>query len=176
MNFQSILVPVDFSHSSDAALQFASSLAAESNAQLKIVHVSEDTPAYFAAYGGFAYTEDLSEKIEKENQELLNKIRPIGAGIDYAHHYLRGNPSEQILKFAEQEKVDLIVIGSHGRTGISRLLLGSVAEEVVRRAACPVLTVKQPVPEEAGAQEEQKQDQQEAPSHPVEPMTKHSLH
>lgn len=172
MNFQTILVPVDFSHSSDAALQFASSLAAESDAQLKIVHVSEDTPAYFAAYGGFAYTEDVSKKIDQENQDLLNKIRPTVAGVDYVHHYLRGNPSEEILKFADQENADLIVIGSHGRTGITRLLLGSVAEEVVRRASCPVLTVKQPTTEEADSAEAR----QEEHAHPAEPVSKHSLH
>ena len=172
MNVKSILLPVDFSHSSDAALSFASSLAADSNAHLYLVHVGEDSAAYLAGYGGFAYTPDLSEKIAQENREALQEIKPTVSGLEYEHRYLSGDPAEEILAFAEQENVDMIVIGSHGRTGLSRLLLGSIAEAVVRGAKCPVLTVKQPSALTTEAEEPEPPAQVEHPK----PATKHSLH
>ncbi len=145
MNIQKILLPVDFSHSSDGALKFASSLAADFKAHLILLHVGEGTPAYLSAYGGFADTPELEEKIAQENCALLELVKPTVAGVQYERQYLLGDPSQEILDLAEREGVDLIVIGSHGRTGLSRLLMGSVAEAVVRHAACPVITVKQPV-------------------------------
>ena len=77
--------------------------------------------------------------------------------MQYEHHYLSGVPETEILAFADREKVDLIVIGSHGRTGITRVLLGSVAEAVVRGAKCPVLTVKQPAEKVAEEKTESEQ-------------------
>lgn len=177
MNLKKILLPVDFSHSSDAALSFASSLAADTKAHLILLHVGENSPAYLAGYGGFSYTPEFHEKVVKENLTLLERIKPTIAGIEYEHQYLDGEPAEEILGFADRENVDLIVIGSHGRTGLSRLLLGSVAEAVVRRAKCPVLTVKQPT--ESVAEEKKttstKAQQPNRTEHP-EPRTKFSLH
>jgi hypothetical protein len=72
----------------------------------------------------------------------LNRVLPTAANVTVEHCYLRGNPAHEILAFAEREKVDLIVMGTHGRTAAARLLMGSVAEAVLRRANCPVLTVK----------------------------------
>jgi nucleotide-binding universal stress UspA family protein len=66
-------------------------------------------------------------------------------GVVCKHRFFRGSPVVEILKFAQQAEIDLIVMGSHGRTGIFRLLMGSVAEAVMRKAPCPVLVVKQPV-------------------------------
>jgi nucleotide-binding universal stress UspA family protein len=68
--------------------------------------------------------------------------------VAYEHHYLRGSPVVEILNFAEDENIDLIVMASHGRTGLSRLLMGSIAEGVMRKARCPVLIVKQPAGEQ----------------------------
>jgi len=62
----------------------------------------------------------------------------------FEHHLLSGDPGSELVHFAERENIDLIVMGTHGRTGLTRLLMGSVAEAVVRRAPCPVLTLKQP--------------------------------
>ncbi len=177
MNIKRILLPVDFSHSSDAALSFASSLAADSKAQLTLLHVGENSPAYLAGYGGFSYTPEFHEKVVKENLTLLERIKPTIAGIEYKHEYLDGEPAEEILSFADRENVDLIVIGSHGRTGLSRLLLGSVAEAVVRGAKCPVLTVKQPT---ESIDEAEKTTSTTVPepnrAGRAEPRTKFSLH
>lgn len=80
----------------------------------------------------------------REVRERLRSIRPTLDGVVCKHRYLRGAPADEILQFAKQEEIDLIVMGSHGRTGLSRLLMGSVADAVMRKASCPILVVKQP--------------------------------
>jgi len=169
MNAKKILFPTDFSESSDAALGYASSLAAETGAILYIVHVGNETTAYLAGYGGFGSVPDLADSVARENRKLLNQVKPTASKVNYQHHYLSGSPDHEILAFAEREHVDLIVLGSHGRTGLSRLLLGSVAEAVVRRANCPVITVKHPMNEVLESEVPQEHE------HPV-PIAKHSLH
>ena len=146
MNVKRILFPTDFSPFSDAALHFASSLAAESGACLYIAHVEEDLAAYPPTVSGYGY---IPPPIETDQaiEEQLNKIRPKDPSIQVEHRFLKGVPAESILQCAKDEEIDLIVMGTHGRTGLSRLLMGSVAEEVVRRADCPVLTLKHPVEE-----------------------------
>jgi len=171
MNAKKILFPTDFSESSDAALHFASKLAAEAGALLYLVHVSDDSSEYLAGYGGFGYTPNMATEVSQENKARLEKVVPTVAHVRYEHRFLSGIADEEILALAEKEGVDLIVIGSHGRTGLSRLLLGSVAEAVVRRATCPVLTVKQPKPES------QRTDQPKpSPTKQTGPVSKHSLH
>jgi nucleotide-binding universal stress UspA family protein len=71
-------------------------------------------------------------------------VVPTVRRVQYQHHYLKGSPVAEITGFAEREQIDLIVMASHGRTGLWRLLMGSVAEGVLRRAHCPVLIIKQP--------------------------------
>jgi nucleotide-binding universal stress UspA family protein len=85
----------------------------------------------------------------QEVRDQLERVLPTVPTVAYEHHYLRGSPVTEILAFAESENIDLIVMASHGRTGLSRLLMGSIAEGVMRKAKCPVLIVKQPadVPE-----------------------------
>lgn len=145
MNTRRILFPTDFSHYNAAALEFASTLAGESKALLFIVHVDE-TSDLNAALGeaAYIYAQSPDCPTRRANRERLAQVVPTVAGVKYEHHCLTGAPVAEILRFAEQEKVDLIVMASHGRTGLSRLLMGSVAEAVVRRASCPVLIVKQP--------------------------------
>jgi nucleotide-binding universal stress UspA family protein len=139
MNAKKILLPIDFSYPSDAALPYAASLAKESNAQLLILHVDE-LPL---AYGGEMYY-GLLNPSRDELMKMLQNIKPADPSIPVAHHLVEGNPVGAIVRFAKDENVDLIVIGSHGRTGIGRALMGSVAEGVVRKAHCPVLVYKQP--------------------------------
>ena len=76
---------------------------------------------------------------------MLVAVAPADADVPHEHRLLHGDPIGEIVRLAEQEHVDMIVMGTHGRTGLSRLLMGSVAEAVVRRADCPVLVVKHPV-------------------------------
>ena len=175
MNISKILLPVDFSPSSHGALAVASTLAQESNAVLYLVHVSDDSAQYLAGYGGFAYTPELSQQVAAENAAELEKIEPTKPNVRVQRRCLSGNPAVEILAFAEAEQVDLIVLGSHGRTGLSRLLLGSVAEEVVRRARCAVLTIKRPLGKEGEASHPEEPTQASSTPH-YEPVTRHSLH
>ena len=172
MNVQSILFPADFSKSSAAALQYASSLAKETGAKLHIVHVGDESTAYLAGYGGFAQVPDLP----KQNRAALAETKPTVPDVDYETHYLSGIADREIVDFADRENVDLIVMGTHGRTGMSRLLMGSVAEGVLRRANCPVLTVKQPFGDSGEASEGAPADAESGRQSPRGPQTKLSLH
>jgi nucleotide-binding universal stress UspA family protein len=78
----------------------------------------------------------------------LEQIRPADPRLEVRHRLAEGDPAEEILRAAEEEGADLIVMGTHGRGGLSRLLMGSVAEAVMRKALCPVLTVRGPIPAE----------------------------
>jgi nucleotide-binding universal stress UspA family protein len=145
MKLNSILFPTDFSHYNDAALEYASTLAAEANAKLHIVHV-HDVNDMHAALGeaGYLYEEEW-KKEDTISREHLRRVVPTVAKVKYEHHYLTGVPSSAIVDFAADNHIDLIVMASHGRTGLSRLLMGSMAEGVMRKAPCPVVIVKQPI-------------------------------
>jgi nucleotide-binding universal stress UspA family protein len=133
-----ILCPVDFSTLGKAAVQTATSLARDRGAKLLIVHVQE--PFYEYGNGEFYY--GLVDPDRAELEKMLNAIVPSDPAVAYEHRLIVGNPSEAVLELADQEQVEMIVIATHGRTGVSRLLMGSVAEAIVRKAKCPVLTIK----------------------------------
>lgn len=139
MNLKTILFPTDFSHTGDAALQLAKVLARDTGAKLLIVHVEEPPMVY--AEGGMYYgaVEPDKEQLEK----MLREVVP-GDGIACEHRLVMGNPADALVEVAKEEHADMIVMGTHGRTGLSRLLMGSVAEAVVRHASCPVVTYRQP--------------------------------
>jgi nucleotide-binding universal stress UspA family protein len=148
MNVKKILFPTDFSECSRAALECASALAAEFGARLYILHV-DDLPQAFVegqgpGFAGHGYAPQ-PKNTRDEIREQLERVMPTVADVSSEHCYVRGNPVDEILKFAERENADVIVMGTHGWTAALRLLMGSVAEGVVRRAKCAVLTVKQPV-------------------------------
>lgn len=140
MNVKKILFPTDFSDASDAGLHYATALARDTGAQMLIVHVEEPPAAYGA--GEMYYV--VPESDESALRERLKTVVPTDAAVAYTHRLVTGDPATQIVHLAEEEGVDLVVMGTHGRTGLARLLIGSVAEAVVRRAPCPVLTLKQP--------------------------------
>ncbi len=141
MKANKILFAADFSEHSESARQFATSLARDSGATLLIVHAVEPPP-YGPDRRFSGYLEEAEDTTYARRQ--LNETVPADPEVGYAQKLLHGVPADEIVRCAQDERVDLIVIGSHGRTGLMRLLLGSVAEAVVRRAKCPVLTVKQP--------------------------------
>ncbi len=145
MNINNILFPTDFSERNANALDYASSMATATGAMLHIVHV-DDLSDLIAVAGpeGYVYTKALEGPDRKELKAQLEKIKPTISSVAYKHHFLQGVPSAEIRALAESENIDLIVMSSHGRTGLSRLLMGSVAENVLRYAKCPVLILKQP--------------------------------
>jgi len=146
MNISKILYATDFSACSMAALDYASSLAASFHAKLYILHVDDTTPGMVFGEVGYGYVPEVDE-ITREEYETLHDIVPTNSEVQYEHLFARGDAAKGILKIAEKKQVDLIVIGTHGQTGLARVLMGSVAEEVVRNASSSVLTVKLPVNE-----------------------------
>lgn len=147
MNIKKILFPTDFSHTGDAALAFATSLARDMDATLIIAHVEEPP----AAYGGGELYYGLPEPAHDELRRMLHQVLPTDPAVPFEHRLVTGDPATAIVNLAETEGAELIIMGTHGRTGFSRVLMGSVAELVVRRAKCPVLTYKQPAHQPAEA-------------------------
>jgi len=138
-----ILYPTDFSEEAATAFDVACALAREGQARVVVLHV-ERPP--LATLGGTAGVPPLPNEYDRERlEEQLRLIRAPEAGIQVEHRLEFGEPEAVILAVAEQIGADLIIMGTHGRTGLRRLLMGSVAEHIVRRASCPVLTVRTPV-------------------------------
>jgi nucleotide-binding universal stress UspA family protein len=144
MAFKSILVPVDYSEHSRRSLEQALSLAGD--AQVTVVHVW-DKPAYVGDQV-IAHTDgsrrSLSELIrdnaERDMTEFLAQVKN-PAGIGFAHRLISGDPVSAIIAEATKPGYDLLVVGTHGRTGVTKLLLGSVTEKLIRLSPIPVLTV-----------------------------------
>jgi universal stress protein A len=139
-----ILVPTDFSEGSEHALAYALTLADQVGATVRLVHVFDDPATVIV--GSHVYVPMLPEM----RAEVLTTIgRELTARAATAHRdvpteVLTGAPATTIIDTARQHQCDLIVMGTHGRHGVAHLLLGSVAERVIRTAACPVLVVRQP--------------------------------
>jgi nucleotide-binding universal stress UspA family protein len=136
-----ILAPTDFSEYSGEAMRYACGLAEKFDAELHLLHVLEmhasSTPVFA---GGLALTPHVQESHEAAEKALLqvaNDRKAIRATAV-------GPPFLEILRYAKDNDIDLIVMGTHGRTGLVHVLLGSVAERVVRKSSCPVLTVRHP--------------------------------
>jgi nucleotide-binding universal stress UspA family protein len=145
-----ILVPTDFSATSDAALDAAYLLAASFNAELQLLHVLDDPflTEGLAAEAYIAEAPALRTAMLRDAQERLSRRaisrRPGLVRIDT--EVLFGHGARTIVDYAAQRNADVIVMGTHGRTGVAHVLLGSIAERVVRTASCPVLTVRHTAP------------------------------
>jgi nucleotide-binding universal stress UspA family protein len=137
-----ILFPTDFSDRSVAAFHVACALARDHRAALTVLHVRDLPVTAFAEFGAVPPPETPSRA---EVMERLHEFEP-PEGVNVEYFMADGRPSEEIVRTAEEHNAELIVMGTHGRTGLGRLVMGSVAEEVVRKASCPVLTLKSPLP------------------------------
>ena len=143
MQIKTILCPVDFSEISANAMEYAVFLASHHHAELLLLHVVEYLQE-FEQYQILVFTsQELVEKMEQQAHEELNKLtEQIKKTVKVETVVRQGKPFVEIIKEAKEKDMDLIVMGSHGRTGISHMLMGSVAEKVVRKANCPVLIVR----------------------------------
>jgi len=138
LTFKTILHPTDFSERSALAMRLAGSLARDHGARLIVVHVAVPPPA-IAVEGMALPPPALDLKLLRAQ---LQQVRPEDAKVPVEHRLVEGDAAAEILRLAGEMNCDLIVMGTHGRTWLSRMLMGSVAEQVVRKASCPVLTVK----------------------------------
>jgi nucleotide-binding universal stress UspA family protein len=134
-----ILVPTDFSAHSYAAMQFACALARPLNARITVLHVTDTKPA---SKPNRKKSESKSKDTAVDLLEQLKHVTPGGSGVEFEHIVLHGDPSTRIAEFADERGFDFVVVGTHGRSGIKRALIGSVAEQVVRNCQAPVVCVK----------------------------------
>ena len=139
MSAKTILFPTDFSTASDAALSHAETLAKQAGATLLIVHVEEPPLAYGGGELYYGLPEPNSERIQK----MLEDVKPSDPAVPFEHRLTMGDPAAEVVRIAEEESAEMIVMGTHGRTGLTRLLMGSVAEAIVRRSPCPMLTYRE---------------------------------
>jgi nucleotide-binding universal stress UspA family protein len=135
-----ILHPTDFSEHSENAFRLACALARDYGARLMLLHV---LPPPLVVYGGGPVVGE-PEPTREEMTQRLRQLEAQARGIRVDSQVMEGETVEMILRAASETHSDLIVMGTHGRTALARLLLGSVAEAVLRQALCPVLTVKTP--------------------------------
>jgi nucleotide-binding universal stress UspA family protein len=136
-----ILFPTDFSDRALNAFHMASALARDHRAAMTVLHVREIPALPFAEFGAVP-PPDLPSR--EELMEKLTVYEPPDEGINVEFVIADGEPGEEIVRVATERNCDLIVMGTHGRTGLERLLMGSVAEKVMRDAKCSVLVVKLP--------------------------------
>lgn len=148
--FKTVLHPTDFSPLSEYAFHVACSLARDYGARLVLLHVK---PSEVIVGEMYPIPGDPAETWEVLRQQL-ERLRPADPSVRVAYVLKEGEPVTEILQTAQETHGDLIVMGTHGRTGVGRLLMGSVAESVLRRAPCPVLTVKAPPSAHAAAEAE----------------------
>jgi nucleotide-binding universal stress UspA family protein len=141
MQLNRIVFPFDFSEVSRAAFPLAQSLARDAGAALDVVYVDEP-PLEIMAEGGIPVS-SLARDTESLTDELKRAV-PVPADVSCEHHVLIGSPAAEIVRHAQETKADLIVMSTHGRRGLSHFLMGSVAEAVVRKARCPVMTLRAP--------------------------------
>ena len=139
MTVKSILVPTDFSELSDAAVLYATDMARTFGARLYLLHVPEKTGENVEANFPVGQFETAARA------RLGALLRPKDIERLRPEYVVRiGTPAHEIVRYADARDVDLIVMGTHGRSGVAHLLMGSVAEQVVRTAPCPVLLVRHP--------------------------------
>jgi nucleotide-binding universal stress UspA family protein len=145
INLNTILVPSDFSECSDEALRYGLELARRFDARLHLLHVVQDPVTQPWAAEGFSVP--LFEAVEDWRRQAEARLRAAVPDADRDRVTIAcivATPYAAILDYAAAHDADLIVMGTHGRGGVSHVLIGSIAERVVRRAPCPVLTVRRP--------------------------------
>ena len=143
MTVTHILVPTDLSEYADYALDYAIALAQKLQARLTLLYVIHLTPLAMGDIGvsGLVpYLDEMETDAQQRMQALLNRVHQEGLQGETA--VVQGVPFQSIVDMAENKNVDMIVMGTHGRTGLTHALMGSVAEKVVRLAPCPVLVTR----------------------------------
>ncbi|MBT0662843.1 universal stress protein [Geobacter pelophilus] len=143
-NIDKILLAIDFSDSSQHACEYALTLASQFNSKLLILHVINEPVDLRGFYVPHISFDRLEQEIEEGARKMMDQFVPkaMGSFTNFETCIVSGIPYDEILKKADDENTSMIILGTHGRTGIDHLLFGSTAERVVRTAKCPVLTVR----------------------------------
>lgn len=147
VDIKNILYPTDFSQHSLVALPVALDLAGRYGATLHCLHVLDWDQEFFLASRYFTLSQTEGEEVLRSVGEQLDKFveeNVPSKGISVSKALAQGKPFIEIIHYCRHEKIDLIVLGTHGHSALASILLGSVAEKVVRKAPCAVLTVRHP--------------------------------
>jgi len=142
--FEKILIAIDFSENSDYAFEYALTLARQFQAEMTIMHVINEPVDLRGFYVPHISFEQLEKEIEEGAEKMMEKFCQTKM-VDFSNYktaIVTGIPYEEIIRKAEETSTSLIVLGTHGRTGLDHLIFGSTAERVVRSATCPVLTIR----------------------------------
>jgi nucleotide-binding universal stress UspA family protein len=145
IKLQKILVPTDFSDCSDAALRYGRALAQAFGASLHLLHVIQDP--YTQPWAAEAFPAPLGDLLDQWQAQARKRLEDSVPEADRATAVTDvqvGSPYLEVIRYAQEHQIDLIVMGTHGRGPLGHVVLGSVAEKVVRKAPCPVLTVRHP--------------------------------
>jgi universal stress protein A len=146
IKLKQILVPTDFSENSEVAGRYARAMAEAFGAQLHLMHVLEDPYAATLDPLSFVPSQTFYEEIEEQTRARLTRLlvewQPLQPHVEVVAS--RGSAFVEIIRYAKDHGIDLIVLGTHGRGPVAHMLMGSVAQRVVRKAPCPVLTVRHP--------------------------------
>jgi nucleotide-binding universal stress UspA family protein len=146
IDLRRILVPTDFSKSSQNALTYGVAFAARFGAELYLLHVVQDLALFIPeAVMVPPVVPPVEQFVSAARLALQRAVGDLDLSeVRITPEVAEGAPFEEIIRFARERDIDLIVMGTHGHTGLAHILMGSVAEKVVRRAPCPVLTVRHP--------------------------------
>jgi universal stress protein A len=152
ITINTILVPTDFSDASIAAQRYAAGLAEAFGSRVHLLHVVQDP--YVQPWAAEAFGVSLAGVLERWEDDARAQLQQLAGDAPIECVTRVGHPFVEILSYAAEHRIDLIVMGTHGRGPVAHMLLGSVAERVVRKAPCPVLTVR-PDPAESGPTEQE---------------------
>ena len=144
IKLKKVLVPTDFSESARHALTYATSFALEYRAELTLLHVVENLTV---GYASDLFPVPMQEVFQEISGYAKTELAKLGAlarekGLTVVEQVAQGKPSAEIIRFARESEIDMIVLGTHGKGMLDQALFGSTTERVVRRAPCPVLTVR----------------------------------
>lgn len=142
INLKKVLVATDFSEHSAKAIRYGTELVSNFGGELHVLHVVEPTPIMYGEGGGYFTPETAAELEASALKQMTDLAVNAGDGVKVVRKVVQGHPFVEIVRYAKDEKIDLMVVGTHGRGAISHMLLGSVADKVVRKAPCPVLVVR----------------------------------
>lgn len=143
LTLKRILHPTDFSDGSNRALKYACSLATQFNTELHLINVVHDAGLISPPISGFIPPDYYKQQIQYATEELAalpEKVLSHSGSV--VRNVCEGIPFVQIIRYAKEHAIDMIVMGTHGYTGVKHMIMGSVAENVVRKAPCPVLTIR----------------------------------
>ena len=144
IKLKKLLVPTDFSESARHALTYGTSFAREYGAELTLLHVVENLTVGYASDLFPVPMAEVFQEISGYAKAELSKLAKVAREKDVAvvEQVVQGKPSAEIIRFAQEQKIDMIVLGTHGKGMLDQALFGSTTERVVRRSPCPVLTVR----------------------------------